>query len=185
MANLTMKQRAFVDAYFETFNASEAARKAGYIGNRPNQAGQGFLSMPAVQAAIQSRLALLTAQADEAEKVLLQEVSARGRFVQKIVRQDIGYVYFFRADNDLIKIGLTVNVKQRKRTLETALPYELETVHIFQTSEYEALEGIFHEYFSAKRVRGEWFRLSSDDLARAVQIATEHNATSIEHNGSH
>lgn len=62
---LTTKQRAFVEHYLTCWNASEAARRAGYAGSRANQAGQEYLSKPDIQAAIQARLAELKMGADE------------------------------------------------------------------------------------------------------------------------
>jgi phage terminase small subunit len=65
VSSLTDKQQRFVDAYLECWNASEAARRAGYKGPRANQAGQDYLSKPDIRAAIDARLAEHKMGADE------------------------------------------------------------------------------------------------------------------------
>ena len=53
---LTMKQRLFVEAYFSSdYNASEAARIAGYGGDNHNKIGHELLSKPHIKAAIDKR----------------------------------------------------------------------------------------------------------------------------------
>lgn len=60
--NLTPKQKAFADAYIETGNASEAARRAGYSEKTAKQMGSENLSKPVVSAYIKSRMADIEAQ---------------------------------------------------------------------------------------------------------------------------
>lgn len=60
--NLTPKQKAFADAYIETGNATEAARRAGYSEKTAKQIGSENLSKPDVSAYIKSRMADLEAQ---------------------------------------------------------------------------------------------------------------------------
>jgi len=52
--DLTMKQRLFVEAYFAcNYNATEAARQAGYNGQNLNRVGSELLTKPHVKAAIE------------------------------------------------------------------------------------------------------------------------------------
>lgn len=60
--NLTPKQKAFADAYIETGNASEAARRAGYSEKTAKQMGSENLSKRDVSEYIKSRMADLEAQ---------------------------------------------------------------------------------------------------------------------------
>lgn len=60
--NLTPKQKAFADAYIETGNASEAARRAGYKSKNMNNIGSENLAKPGISAYIKSRMAELEAQ---------------------------------------------------------------------------------------------------------------------------
>lgn len=53
-AALSPRRRAFVDAYLETGNASEAARRAGYR-RRPGAQGPRLVANGAIQAALEER----------------------------------------------------------------------------------------------------------------------------------
>ena len=75
---LTVKQRAFVTAYLASFNASEAARQAGYSQKNANVSGPRLLSHVGIQAAIKAALAERSMTADE---VLARKTeAARGVF---------------------------------------------------------------------------------------------------------
>ncbi len=54
---LTPKQAAFIDAYIETGNASEAARRAGYSDKTAFRTGQENMQKPAITQAIAARQA--------------------------------------------------------------------------------------------------------------------------------
>lgn len=56
MTKLTLKQRAFVEHYIITNNATEAAKRAGYSVRTAKSMGSENLSKPAIQAALSSRL---------------------------------------------------------------------------------------------------------------------------------
>lgn len=63
---LTDKQRMFVAEYLKCWNASEAARRAGYSEKTARVIGPENLSKPAIRAAIEERMKLLSMSADEA-----------------------------------------------------------------------------------------------------------------------
>ena len=63
---------------------------------------------------------------------------------------------FFRGVH---KIGKSINPQIRERTLQSEVP-TIELVHVID----EDIEKHLHEKFSAKRIRGEWFNLSNNDL---------------------
>lgn len=73
-----------------------------------------------------------------------------------------GYVYLMKnSRNGLIKIGFSKDPKVREATLQSEEP---EVSLIFSevgTMEYEAE---LHARFSDKRIRGEWFRLSCEEI---------------------
>ena len=56
VAKLTQKQRAFVDYYIETLNATEAARRAGYKGKNLNRIASENLSKLDIQKHIAERM---------------------------------------------------------------------------------------------------------------------------------
>lgn len=57
---LTPRQRKFVDVFLKELNASEAAKAAGYKGDRPDQAGHRMKSYGVVKAEIERRLSIAT-----------------------------------------------------------------------------------------------------------------------------
>lgn len=59
---LTPKQKAFADAYIETGNQTEAARRAGYSEKCAKQVASENMTKPDVSAYIQSRMAELESQ---------------------------------------------------------------------------------------------------------------------------
>lgn len=56
MKSLTVKQRWFVDAYIETGNAAEAARRAGYKARNADVMGRENLRKPTVRKVLEARL---------------------------------------------------------------------------------------------------------------------------------
>lgn len=65
---LTNKQRVFIDEYVKCFNASEAARRAGYSERTAYSIGSALLKNLEVSAEIQERLSEIHMSADEALK---------------------------------------------------------------------------------------------------------------------
>jgi phage terminase small subunit len=68
-SKLTPRQRRFVEAYLEIWNASEAARMAGYKA-RADMAGPRLMRNDGIRAMIKARMAETSMQADEALKRL-------------------------------------------------------------------------------------------------------------------
>lgn len=60
---LTNKQRVFIETYLATWNATEAARQAGYA--YPNVEGARLLVNPSIAAAVKERIAEKAMTADE------------------------------------------------------------------------------------------------------------------------
>jgi len=67
---LTNKQRAFIDHYLLCWNASEAARRAGYSEKTARSIGQENLTKPAIRQEIQKVLQERAMGVDEALKIL-------------------------------------------------------------------------------------------------------------------
>lgn len=80
-----------------------------------------------------------------------------------------GYIYLMRnCRNGLIKIGFSSNPKFREKTLQSEEP-EIELIFKRKGSFFD--EDALHSRFASKRVRGEWFRLSLDDI-KSIQSET-------------
>ena len=87
MKSLTVKQRRFVDAYIETGNAAEAARRAGYKGKNAHIVGQQNLTKLYIREAISARMKELEdAQIANAREVLIHLTAAmRGEIEEEVI----------------------------------------------------------------------------------------------------
>lgn len=65
-----------------------------------------------------------------------------------------------------IKIGRTNNLARRLGAFKVQLPFEIEVIHIIRTHDSKTLEAELHRHFADKRVNGEWFNLTVDDVER-------------------
>jgi phage terminase small subunit len=72
--SLSPKRRRFVEAYLQTWNASEAARQAGYK-NDPNTAGPRLMANDGIKAAIAARMKQIAMKSDEVLLRLTQQAS--------------------------------------------------------------------------------------------------------------
>jgi hypothetical protein len=63
--------------------------------------------------------------------------------------------------NKTFKIGRSKTPKKRERTLQSEMP---QMMMRFSIPADEAHEKQLHEHFQSKRLRGEWFMLTNDDL---------------------
>lgn len=114
---LTNKQRAFIEHYLETWNATEAARRAGYEGNDVTLATVGYQNVRKLQIAeaIKQRLAEKAMGADEALSRLA--VIARGNTGEyRVIDQDVKTNDVLRALELILKAtgafsdGVTINL---------------------------------------------------------------------------
>lgn len=75
-----------------------------------------------------------------------------------------GGVYLLRCGR-AFKIGCSRTPDQRTGNLQRGLPLSAKLVHVIDTDDPYGVESYWHRRFAAKRVRGEWFRLASEDVA--------------------
>jgi len=82
--------------------------------------------------------------------------------------QGDGMIYFIRALSGelegLTKVGYTRDMKGRMASLYQELKIEMKVIHYIATSDVVTLEQTLHNIFKAKRVTGEWFDLSEEDI---------------------
>lgn len=78
--------------------------------------------------------------------------------------QQSGYVYLIKSTEGYYKIGRSKKLQERITTLGVQLPFDIELVHNIHSDDYTQLEIELHELFEPKRIRGEWFALSPDDI---------------------
>lgn len=76
MARLSYKRRVFVEEYLRCWNATEAAKRAGYSPRTARSQGQRLLTNVDIQAAIKARLAEKAMWADEVLLRLAEQARA-------------------------------------------------------------------------------------------------------------
>jgi hypothetical protein len=67
------------------------------------------------------------------------------------------------------KIGMSGNVRQRIKALNTSTPCGIETILIFGSPDCALDENNIHKMFSDKRISGEWFELDDKDIDKIKQ----------------
>lgn len=102
------------------------------------------------------------------ERSTSQPMMANQRLDEKA---SCGYVYVLKS-GDFYKIGRTSDLGTRMSALAIALPQPTEVVIVLETMDHVRLERDLHKKFSDKRVNGEWFVLSEDDLALIRSLET-------------
>jgi hypothetical protein len=84
-------------------------------------------------------------------------------------RAPSAYVYLFWMEGGFYKIGIASNVARRLKEFQH-LPYEVRLIHSFHAENAEWAEVELHAKFADKRVRGEWFRLTPEDVEYVCAI---------------
>lgn len=79
-------------------------------------------------------------------------------------RDELPAVYLLRS-GEFFKIGWTHTLVQRIDDLQNGLPEPAELVHVIRTVDPRGVEALWHRRFAARRVKGEWFRLTPEDVA--------------------
>ena len=94
-----------------------------------------------------------------------------------------GYVYLvYFGIGTYYKIGFSRRVEIRLKEFGAQMPFAPTIEHVINTDDVYALESSFHEYFKTKRIRGEWFDLTPDDvcLCKCLQEISFYRLTVIE-----
>lgn len=85
-----------------------------------------------------------------------------------------GIVYVLKS-GEHYKIGRTTSsTYQRVRKLQTGNPELIEILYELETPDFEWMERYLHGLYRDERVAGEWFKLTSDDIADIRDILINH-----------
>jgi hypothetical protein len=90
--------------------------------------------------------------------------------------EEKGCVYFFKHIGlTPVKIGYTTSNSpiSRFKDFKTYAPYGAEIVGFFQTKDANKIESELHQKFSSKRLDGEWFNLTKEEVDEILRIYTE------------
>jgi predicted GIY-YIG superfamily endonuclease len=74
-----------------------------------------------------------------------------------------GFVYLARSESGYFKIGISKHPQKRIEQLNNG-PLEVVLLHTFHADNAIVAEEVLHSYFSEKKVKGEWFNLSREDV---------------------
>lgn len=82
-----------------------------------------------------------------------------------------GYVYFIKQENeDLFKIGITYkDPNARLRSMQTGTPHKLEMFGLVSSDNPRRLEKELHKQFKDYHIRGEWFRLTQEQVKNYLE----------------
>lgn len=82
-------------------------------------------------------------------------------------------LYLISHPHGYIKIGVSSNPLRRLSELQSGSPYELDIIGFAGFSEPEQAEKALHAEFDAHHVRGEWFDLHHETIAKLVENGGE------------
>lgn len=157
---LTRRQKVFIEEYLTCWNASEAARRAGYKG-RSDTVGPRLLNYPGVNNAIDNRLSELKVN--------------KSNIGKKRINGKSNWVYLFQEDfAGLIKIGIAKNPLQRMAALQTSCPQTITMLAQVNDDDAKIREAELHVRYAKKHVRREWFRLTENDI-EAIRLEWENS----------
>jgi len=75
----------------------------------------------------------------------------------------VGHVYLLKHDK-VYKIGKSSDAARRYKEIRVQMPHKTEEVHVIETDDPSGIEAYWHNRFRDKRLEGEWFALSADDV---------------------
>jgi hypothetical protein len=103
------------------------------------------------------------------------EEATKRREKREVVKKNLisGYVYLLQSPTKSYKIGRSKNPQDRLKTFSVKLPFEVEYIALIETPDMTGLERQLHERFAEKRVNGEWFELSEEDVQYIQGLSNE------------
>lgn len=90
-----------------------------------------------------------------------------------------GKVYLIGiVEESMYKIGWTKgSISKRIAPLQTGNPKKIEPIHLFETEYHINVETWMHNKHAAKRLEGEWFKLTDEDVMNFKEDCQKgHNA---------
>ncbi|MCC7208343.1 MAG: GIY-YIG nuclease family protein [Anaerolineae bacterium] len=92
------------------------------------------------------------------------------RYPDSFNGNNFGCVYVFETYPGFYKIGKTENYEERAHIFDVMSPFPLIVHAVIETRYMDIAEKVLHDHFEMQRVRGEWFRLSLEQLNVLSQI---------------
>lgn len=102
---------------------------------------------------------------EEANSILNEERRQPSEVRKSKPKRLPGFIYLIHAvGSNRYKIGRTARIESRLARLKAQAPYPMELIHHFWTDDSTGMEATLHTKFQSKRVHGEWFELSDEDI---------------------
>ena len=79
------------------------------------------------------------------------------------------YIYLLRSGK-AYKIGVSQSIPMRVSSIRTDNPILVDIIAMARVFENFNIETALHRYFKEKKIRGEWFGLSADDVYKVVLL---------------
>ncbi len=95
-----------------------------------------------------------------------------------LVDRIVEYVYILTWGAGIYKIGLTNSIQNRTMQLGILLPFKVDCIHKIETYDARSVERILHRKYADRRLNGEWFRLSDQDIEDIKHMEFENGASS-------
>jgi len=84
-----------------------------------------------------------------------------------------GYIYLMSSSVGSYKLGRATNVETRLKGHMRDYPVQIRVMHTIKVSDAVAAESVLLKAFKDKRLQGEWFELSDDDVRWVLSLTTE------------
>lgn len=103
----------------------------------------------------------------------IEAVLACTQIKRSKARRRTGYIYVLESDDGYYKIGQTGSLQNRVKALKIQLPFKVHLLHRVAVSDPSAAERQLHQRFKDRRMNGEWFRLSQEDVEWLTSLTRE------------
>ena len=97
------------------------------------------------------------------ECICKNETTASSNVKAEKQLRSIGYVYLIKSGK-YYKIGKSNAPGRREYEYSIQLPEDVKTLHLIKTDDPDGIEEYWHKRFAQKRMKGEWFALTSEDI---------------------
>lgn len=82
------------------------------------------------------------------------------------------FLYLLKCEK-AYKIGITNNFKKRFKSIQQSNPFEVIPVLVINNSNYDAIEKGIKEGWKDKKIKGEWFLLTKEDVEELKKVLEE------------
>ena len=83
-------------------------------------------------------------------------------------------VYLLRQEGtDIFKVGITKDIKQRVKSLQTGCSNKIEVYKVFESENASRLEATIHNLWTHKKIMNEWFNLIEGEEFKFIELCSK------------